>query len=119
MTDAERCVSCGAVIPEGRQVCPICYAKYHNDYSEELAYLWKTLKKTESSLKTADKRNAPNEERANLRKRRDMLYTIINIVEDAGARSAWSRKYSTKRRKTHSPPNTECGFSNTLTLLSA
>ena len=34
---------------------------------------------------TADKRNAPNEERANLRKRRDMLYTIINIVEDAGA----------------------------------
>ena len=75
MTDAERCVTCGAVIPEGRQVCPICYAKYHNDYSEEL----------ESSLKTADKRNAPNEERANLRKRRDMLYTIINIVEDAGA----------------------------------
>lgn len=83
MTDAERCVTCGAVIPEGRQVCPICYAKYHNDYSEELAYLWKVLKKTESSLKTADKRNAPNEERANLRKRRDMLYTIINIVEDA------------------------------------
>lgn len=80
MTDAERCVTCGAVIPEGRQVCPICYAKYHNDYSEELAYLWKVLKKTESSLKTADKRNAPNEERANLRKRRDMLYTIINIV---------------------------------------
>mgnify|MGYP002522434138 CR=1 FL=1 len=52
--------------------------------SEELRYLWKVLKKTENSLKTADKRNAPNEERANLRKRRDMLYTIINIVEDRG-----------------------------------
>lgn len=51
MTDVERCISCGAVIPEGRQVCPICYAKYHNDYSEELAYLWKVLKKTESSLR--------------------------------------------------------------------
>lgn len=85
MTDAEKCVTCGAVIPEGRQVCPICCSKHHNDYSEELAYLWKVLKKTESSLKTADKRNAPNEERANLRKRRDILYTIINIVEDAGA----------------------------------
>ena len=22
--DADRCVSCGAVIPEGRQVCPMC-----------------------------------------------------------------------------------------------
>lgn len=99
MTDAERCVSCGAVIPEGRQVCPICYAKYHNDYSEELAYLWKVLKKTESSLRTADKRNAPNEERANLRKRRDMLYTIINIVEDAGA---VSRKEPPKEPK--NPP---------------
>lgn len=85
MTDAERCVTCGAVIPEGRQVCPICCSKHHNDYSEELAYLRKVLKKTESSLRTADKRNAPNEERANLRKRRDLLYTIINIVEDAGA----------------------------------
>ena len=84
MADAERCVTCGAVIPEGRQVCPICCSKHHNDYSEELAYLWKVLKKTEISLKTADKRNAPSEERANLRKRRDMLYTIINIVEDAG-----------------------------------
>lgn len=96
MTDAERCVSCGAVIPEGRQVCPICYAKYHNEYSEELAYLWKVLKKTESSLRTADKRNAPNEERANLRKKRDMLYTIINIVEDA---VAVSRKEPPKEPK--------------------
>lgn len=85
MTDAERCVSCGAVIPEGRQVCPICYAKYHNDYSEELAYLWKVLKKTESSLRNSGKRNAPAEEIANLRKRRDILMTIINVVEDAGA----------------------------------
>ena len=22
--DAERCIVCGAVIPEGRQVCPMC-----------------------------------------------------------------------------------------------
>lgn len=79
-----KCVYCGATIPEGRQVCGICERTYSNEYSEELRYLWKVLKKTENSLKTADKRNAPNEERANLRKRRDMLYTIINIVEDRG-----------------------------------
>lgn len=25
--DAERCVSCGRVIPEGRMICPICEQK--------------------------------------------------------------------------------------------
>ena len=24
MVDAERCVMCGEIIPEGRQVCPVC-----------------------------------------------------------------------------------------------
>ena len=27
MDDVDRCVCCGAVIPEGRQVCPICEQK--------------------------------------------------------------------------------------------
>ena len=27
MADAERCVGCGEIIPEGRQVCPVCLAK--------------------------------------------------------------------------------------------
>lgn len=59
MTDAERCVTCGAVIPEGRQVCPICYAKYHNDYSEELAYLWKVLKRPKAVSETLAKGTHP------------------------------------------------------------
>ena len=27
MADAERCISCGDIIPEGRQVCPMCEIK--------------------------------------------------------------------------------------------
>ena len=27
----ERCVMCGAIIPEGKQVCPICEAKTQGD----------------------------------------------------------------------------------------
>ena len=25
----EKCIACGAPVPEGRQVCPLCEAKYH------------------------------------------------------------------------------------------
>lgn len=28
MADADRCVCCDAIIPEGRQVCPSCTAAY-------------------------------------------------------------------------------------------
>lgn len=34
MTDADRCVMCGAVIPEGRQVCPACEADMHTEKAE-------------------------------------------------------------------------------------
>lgn len=27
--DTNRCICCGSVIPEGRQVCPICENKYY------------------------------------------------------------------------------------------
>lgn len=28
MANADRCVCCGAIVPEGRQVCPSCAAAY-------------------------------------------------------------------------------------------
>lgn len=28
MADTDRCVCCGAIVPEGRQVCPSCTAAY-------------------------------------------------------------------------------------------
>lgn len=38
MTD--RCVCCGAVIPEGRQICQACESKEHADVCEEIHVLW-------------------------------------------------------------------------------
>ena len=37
MPDADRCVCCGEIVPEGRQVCPSCTAAYimTRDVSDE------------------------------------------------------------------------------------
>ena len=31
VTDVDRCVCCGEIIPEGRQVCPACESKVRSD----------------------------------------------------------------------------------------
>lgn len=79
MTEAEKCIMCGAVIPEGIQVCPICEREAQ---TPELVWLEKMLYKTECSLRSADKRNAPAEERQNLRNRKQIIENIIRILED-------------------------------------
>ena len=33
MTDADRCVCCGEIVPEGRQVCPQCECNGHKIYN--------------------------------------------------------------------------------------
>ena len=33
MSDADRCVCCGEIIPEGRQVCPQCERSGHKIYN--------------------------------------------------------------------------------------
>lgn len=37
--DAERCIVCGAVIPEGRQVCPTCIGMNHTE-CDPCAHEW-------------------------------------------------------------------------------
>lgn len=36
MTDVDRCLICGEVIPEGMQVCNNCMAQYHIEAGEEM-----------------------------------------------------------------------------------
>ena len=33
MTDADRCVCCGEIVPEGRQICPQCERSGHKIYN--------------------------------------------------------------------------------------
>lgn len=34
MANADRCASCGEIVPEGRQICPICLYKAGNSLIE-------------------------------------------------------------------------------------
>lgn len=77
----EKCVMCGEVIPEGRQVCPICESKILSAHSEELTFLWKLFNKNEQSIRNAKKRNAPYADLAHLMHKQRMYLNIIDIVE--------------------------------------
>ena len=44
MADADRCVTCGAIIPEGRQVCPVCESITPTKIERRLSW-WKRLRK--------------------------------------------------------------------------
>ena len=48
--NAEHCVSCGAVIPEGRQVCIICGLKTKADGFDGMAR-FSELKRSEENVK--------------------------------------------------------------------
>lgn len=57
MTDADRCVSCGEIIPEGQQVCENCKAENQReknvlifDIPEGYGRFWMRFKKTEGLL---------------------------------------------------------------------
>ena len=42
--DADRCIFCGEIIPEGRWVCPVCEKKYTPD--DSFSNIQKAKKKT-------------------------------------------------------------------------
>ena len=57
MTDADRCVSCGEIIPEGQQVCENCKAESQRkknvlifDIPEGYGRFWMRFRKTEGML---------------------------------------------------------------------
>jgi hypothetical protein len=45
MADANRCVSCGEIIPEGKLVCPICEAGSLSIKVERRESRWKRLRR--------------------------------------------------------------------------
>lgn len=47
-----KCIACGAVVPEGRQVCPRCVKKNEEKYEIEKAELIKSLGKVIQTGKT-------------------------------------------------------------------
>ena len=53
MSNEERCVSCGAVIPEGRQVCPACHYQQHKQQNNAEQASAKTSEIKELSQKAA------------------------------------------------------------------
>ena len=49
----ERCICCGEIIPEGRQVCPNCERKYQKNEENHGAQTRKCGKMRERTLKSA------------------------------------------------------------------
>ena len=57
MNSTETCIVCGRAVPEGRQICPICYAyMYREKPPSEESNLRKSKKATTRKQKSKDRK---------------------------------------------------------------
>lgn len=77
--DDNYCICCGRNIPEGRQICESC-EKFK--YSNEVNFLKRELRKTESNLSQAKSRNNSADELRALLYRKHMLKSIIKVLSE-------------------------------------